>query len=369
MELIFVSNGIFPYSAGGIQRFSKLIIENFIHDERVSAIHLIHTEKETVFNSDKVTEYKVAGIDQKKNYLFELHRLSRDIYKVIETLPSSLPIYAQGFVVWYNIDKIKHRILLNPHGLEPFQATPYKEYLKLFPYRILSAYLFKKVKMTISLGGRLTGIIAKYIPPQKLVVIPNAVNLPEARYTSLKFNGPKLKLLFVSRFAYNKGIDVLFKAIDHLNSRGFEDKIEFVLGGKGPLYNTYLNSNKHSNVKLLGFVDDNDLWNLYKTSDAFVFPTQFEGMPTVILEAMSYSMPIIVSDVGATKELVDDSNGFILNNKQDHTELADLIVKFYNLSKEEKIALSNRSYEKVRDHFTWAQTSDKTLEVLKTNFI
>jgi glycosyltransferase involved in cell wall biosynthesis len=366
MEFIFVSNGIFPNSAGGIQRFSKLILEQFAHHPSVSKIHVIHTEKNKVFDSSVIEEYLVEGIDKSKNYLSELYRLSKRIYGVISQLPDQLPIYAQGFVLWYNIDVIKHRVIFNPHGLESFQATPYKEYLKVFPFRMLSGHLFKKSAATISLGGKLTGFIRKYISEQKIKVIPNAVNLPAERFESLKYNGPRLTVLFVSRFAYNKGIDVLFKTIEILNKNGFADKIDFVLGGKGPLFDFYNANNKYSNVKLLGFVDDDQLWHLYRTMDVFVFPTQYEGMPTVILEAMSNSMPIILSDVGATREIVDEQNGYILENKKDAAELAQLIINFYNLPVEEKRILGRNSYDKVKEKYTWDKVSATTLELIRS---
>src|SRR5690606_38288928 len=135
-------------------------------------------------------------------------------------------------------------------------------------------------------------------------------------------------------------------------------------GGKGPLYEYYKQNNYHNNVQLLGFVDDDVLWELYNKSDVFIFPTQFEGMPTVILEAMSYSMPIIVSNVGATLDLVDDKNGYILNNKKDSRELADIIFKFISLTLQQKQELSFNSYLKVKENYTWEIVSQKTLNII-----
>ncbi|MGV2336128.1 MAG UNVERIFIED_CONTAM: glycosyltransferase family 4 protein [Planctomycetaceae bacterium] len=47
----------------------------------------------------------------------------------------------------------------------------------------------------------------------------------------------------------------------------------------------------------------------------FVFPTRFEGMPTVVLEAMAAAMPIIVSETGATGEFVSSDNGYLIKKK------------------------------------------------------
>lgn len=366
MEFIFIANGIFPESVGGIQRFSKLLIEKLIEYPEVTKIHLIHTEAEKLFTNEKIAEYKVPSIDTRKIYFFELYKLSKNIYNVIETLDKKLPIYAQGFVVWYNLSKLKHRLIYNPHGLEAFQATPKIEYLKLLPFRLLSIYIFRNSKFVISLGGKLTKIINNYIESTSIRHIPNAVNLRTPDLSEKKFIDKKLKFLFVSRFAYNKGIDVLLNAINIVNKKGYSDRIIFNLGGKGPLYEYYkANIHKYKNVNLLGFVEDNQLWELYQESDVFVFPTQFEGMPTVILEAMSFSLAIIVSNVGATAELVDSSNGYVLHNKKDERELADIIIKIIDIPDEEKRELSKNSYNRVKEKYTWDIIAVNTLKLIK----
>ena len=128
----------------------------------------------------------------------------------------------------------------------------------------------------------------------------------------------------------------------------------------------YFSTNvKAPNVHYLGFADDDKLVELYEENDIFVLPTFFEGMPTVVLEAMSYGMPIIVTDTGATTDLVDHTNGYIIE-KADVSSLKNAIVQFYQLDDAKKKMLSLHSYNKVKDNFTWNVVAQKHYDLFKS---
>jgi glycosyltransferase involved in cell wall biosynthesis len=205
------------------------------------------------------------------------------------------------------------------------------------------------------LGGKLTDILESNINnfQSKIVVLPNAVT-SQNENTNRDYNSIKLKLLFIARFAHNKGIHILLEAIKQLNDEGYADKLEFNLGGKGPLFEYYSTNFKYANVNYMGFVSDEQLTKLYKTNDIFVFPTLFEGMPTVVLEAMSYGMPVIVSDVGATSELVNETNGYLINRNS---------TNFYNLSSKEKQGLSDQAFSHLINNYTWNIVSKKHFDL------
>ena len=85
-------------------------------------------------------------------------------------------------------------------------------------------------------------------------------------------------------------------------------------------------------------------------------------MPTVVLEAMSASMPIIVTDTGATAELVDSDNGFLIETANVRA-LKWAIQRYYQLKPEEKKALSEKSYQKVVEKFTWEKVARQHLDL------
>ena len=52
-------------------------------------------------------------------------------------------------------------------------------------------------------------------------------------------------------------------------------------------------------IRFAGLISDDVLFRLYRESDCFVFASLYEGMPTVILEAMASGLPVIATDIGA----------------------------------------------------------------------
>lgn len=357
IDLVFCTDGIFPHAIGGMQRHSRLLIEELAKNQNINIVAIHPHTREKIFISKNISEISIEGIDTNKNYLKECKSYSKRVYEIIKDYPNSI-IYSQGLSVWYKADEFSDRLIINPHGLEPFQAIGLKAKLIALPFKKIFKDLFYKAKYVVSLGGGLTDILEKHIPSEKIITIPNAVNLPAKIQRNYPDKEEKIKLFFLARFAYNKGIGILLSAIDQLNKLGYEDKIEFYLAGKGPLYEEVKLKNDKRNVHLLGFISDDELVDYYKNSDAFIFPTLFEGMPTVVLEAMSYKLPIIVSDTGATAELVDNSNGWLIE-KNNVNQVVSSVISFFQKTKSEKEVLAKNSFLKVEKYFNWEKVAQK----------
>ena len=343
-----------------MQKHSRLLIEELVKDDSLH-ITVLHPHKENVFNDPRLQEISVAPIDTQKNYLLECYKYSGRIGAILDKLDVDI-IYSQGLSVWAGIDRFKHKLIVNPHGLEPYQAIGFKNRLLAIPFKWVFGYIFNKASMVISLGGKLTDILRKHISnPGKICTAPNGVLVP-LHTAAPSGNKGRVNVLFLARFAANKGINILFEAIDQLHASGELDGFEFVLGGKGPLYEYYRQKNQYEQVRLLGFVADEEIGNLYQQAHVFVLPTLFEGMPTVVLEAMSYRLPIIVTDVGATAELVDDTNGFLINANAVQ-QLTGALRAFRDLDAETRRKMGEASRTKVEQRFTWKAVADvhKTL--------
>lgn len=364
IKVIFCTDGIFPHSIGGMQRHSRLLIEALAKTQQLELV-VIHPHSPGVFDTELlIKEIEVAPIDVKKNYLLECYRYSKKVYAILANHPQHL-VYSQGLSVWYNIKKVGRRLIVNPHGLEAYQCISLKDRLISVPFKLIFNHIFKNASVVISLGGKLTEILKENIREgdQKIVTIPNAVSPPNTEITKT-FEPNRLQVLFIARFAHNKGIHILMQAIKELNEEGFEDKLTFTLGGKGPLFTHYSTTFTYSNVKYLGFVSDEQLVDLYSKKDLFVLPTLFEGMPTVVLEAMSYGLPIIVSDVGATRELVNAENGYLIE-RNETKQLKQAIINFYELTIGEKERLSRNSINRVQQLYTWTKVAAQHLRLFE----
>jgi glycosyltransferase involved in cell wall biosynthesis len=364
IKVAFCTNGIFPEVVGGMQRHSKLLIDELCTYPDVEIV-VIHPHKTDLFPQKNVREISIEGMDSSKNYLLERHDYSKRVYGQLQNFPNHI-IYSQGPSVWYRASDFTNRLIINPHGLEPFQAISLGEKAITFPLQVVLRILFKKARYVVSLGGGLTSILKPLVKSERnLTVLPNAVSEPEvsAEKEEKQHDAP-LRAAFVGRFAANKGIHILMDTIDRLNDEGFRNKISFHLAGKGPLYESYKESNQRSNVEILGFVSDEELQALYRDADVFVLPTLFEGMPTVVLEAMSRALPIIVTDVGATAELVAADNGYLIK-KNSVLGLKNALMNFISAPRRKRMAMGARSLEKVRERFTWERVAQKHYDLFK----
>ena len=145
---------------------------------------------------------------------------------------------------------------------------------------------------------------------------------------------------------------------------GKGDRVRFQLAGDGPLLKDYQAKGLPPNVQLLGRVDDEELDRLYRNCDAFVLPTRFEGMPTVVLEAMARAKPILVSDVGATAELVDPRNGYLLP-PGDADALYDAVLSFTERGSEVHAKMGANSLERAEQRFSWPAVTQEFLALFR----
>lgn len=118
-------------------------------------------------------------------------------------------------------------------------------------------------------------------------------------------------ILFVGRHHHVKGLDRLLHTAETLEERG----VSLVIAGSGPLtpwLESQVSTGSNENVYLVGRTTTSDLRWLYQNAEALVVPSRFEGLPTVILEAMAARCPVVATPVGGVPSLVIDSKTGIL---------------------------------------------------------
>jgi glycosyltransferase involved in cell wall biosynthesis len=359
-HIAICSDGIFPAEVGGMQRHTDLLVRSLAETHPELAISVLHTHpgKQLFADLPSVNEIPIAPRPDERQYLLECYDLSGRMADALRGLPDAV-IYAQGLTVWKNASDFTPRLINNPHGLESFQAISLKDKLIGFPFRHAFRHIWRRSRHVVSLGGRLTTILQRHVPEpgRRIVVLPNGVRLPAEPCRRRTEQPSTCSLLFVGRFAANKGIKDLLAAMSLLTAEGLGDRFSLHLVGTGPLYDELRGGNRLPNVIFHGGVNDADLHRLYCESDLFVLPTLFEGMPTVVLEAMARELPIIVTDVGATRELVDDRNGCIIPTRSPR-DLADALKRFAALPSTTRAALGAASLQKVLERFTWDQVAE-----------
>lgn len=135
--------------------------------------------------------------------------------------------------------------------------------------------------------------------------------------------------LFVGRLIRRKGVDVLLRAWKEV-IRDIPDATLIVAGGgeeieslKGLAESLGISTG----VSFLGHVEPAELVEYYKTADLFVFPSRGEGMPNVILEAMSSGLPVVATAIGGIVDVITNGENGFLVPPDDHEALAVSITE------------------------------------------
>lgn len=369
MRVALCTDGIHPFAMGGMQRHSRLLAEHLAQQPGIELV-VLHPHSKVFDPELGIIEVCITDIDRDRTYLSELAAYSERVARELRNIKPDV-ILSQGFCVWKDIQAFSDRLVVMPHGLEMFQGLTWKDRMLTWPFRRAMKYIVRHSAVVVSLGGKLTPILEGLAHGSRcrVVVIPNATDLPPSHHTPhtshrTPHTSP-LHLLFVGRFAFNKGIDVLMEVAWRLVKDGRTDLVRFQLAGDGPMMQTYRDAGLPPNVALLGKVKDDELDRLYRGCDALVLPTRFEGMPTVALEAMARSKPVIVSDVGACAELVDMHNGYLLQ-PGDADALLAAVLSFAERPREVHLKMGEVSRQRVEEHFTWNAVTGRFVEVMRT---
>jgi glycosyltransferase involved in cell wall biosynthesis len=366
MHVAICSDGVFPASMGGIERHTRLLVESLAARHRELRLTVIHTHPGTRFfeSFESVAEIAVDPKPGRRQYLIECLELSERFANELRKFPAAI-IYSQGVCVLRGIHEFSPRLIVNPHGLESFQTLSFRDWATTAPFRIVQRRTFRHARFLVSLGGRLTSILHREAGDgDRVIVLPNGVNLPNAVPSRPPRDGRPFRLLFVGRLARNKGIADLLEAMELLNRSGAGEHVQLDIAGAGPMLEQLQRAGDWTNVKLWGKVSDARLEELYEHADAFILPTLFEGMPTVVLEAMARSLPVLVTDVGATRELVDESNGRIIA-KKDARGLAARILELIEMPEHSLHALGRAGYERAKTRFTWPHVADRHVDLFR----
>lgn len=96
-------------------------------------------------------------------------------------------------------------------------------------------------------------------------------------------------------------------------------------------------------------------------ADLFMLPSNYEGLPMVIIESLSMGTPVIASSVGGITELLDGNNGWAMEN--DAEKMANAIKHYLSMSDNEKLEIKNNAINTYQNHFTVDNMVDGYLKI------
>ena len=200
--------------------------------------------------------------------------------------------------------------------------------------------------------------------------IPNGIQ--QYKYVALnsvenKFALEKNKyILFVGRISREKRIDILIKAFKNLET----DFKLIIVGGAG-LNDSYERKLKKiaapdKRVVFTGPIYDRFLARIFSNAFLFVLPSELEGLPVVLLEALSFGNAVLVSDIPENLEVIQDDNilcGFTFKCGQAESLESVLFDLIANQDKVQK--MKHKSRDLVKRKYNWDDIAEKTENLYK----
>lgn len=192
--------------------------------------------------------------------------------------------------------------------------------------------------------------------------IPNGVNRPkilEADLIAEKFGLSKDSyILFLGRLVPEKGIRYLVEAFKQVKT----DKKLVIAGGSSDT-DAFANELKglakdDDRIIFTGFVQGQLLDELYSNAYIYTLPSNLEGMPLSLLEAMSYGNCCLVSDIPECAEVVEDKA--LIFKKSDVEDLREKLQEACD-HPEMVMKMKNQAADFICEKYNWDEVVDKTL--------
>ena len=310
-----------------------------------------------------VSEYE--GVHIKSVPTFENGKLNAMVYSVIA---SFMALFGRYDVIHYHAEGpsamlwlpklFGKRVVVTIHGLD-WQRAKWggfaTRYLK-FGEKMAAKHADEVIVLSENVRGYFKN---KY--GRDTVFIPNGVDThdyepPEiiAEKYGLKENS---YILFLARIVPEKGLHYLIDAYRQLDT-----EIKLVIaGGVSHSYEYAEEIKKQAEgddrIIFTGFVEGKELWELFSNTRVYVLPSDVEGMPLTLLEAMGCGTECLVSDIPETKNVIlDYGMTFEKGNVNDLRQKLTAILAAPKRDTSEQI-------EYIRENYSWDTVTERTLEI------
>lgn len=375
MKIALLTDGIYPYVMGGMQRHSFYLAKYLagqghtvdLYHTNASAKDIkaleLFTEEERRHIRSFVIPFPQMGV-LPGHYIRESYEYSKRIYSLFSKQDPVDFIYVKGFSGWELLNR-KSRgehfppIGLNFHGYEMFQ--PPASWIENLRFVMLLRppvkFNVKHADYLFSYGGKITGVIQSLgVSPQRILEIPTGITPDWLNEDKKNFNGPR-KFLFVGRYERRKGLPELYEAIRSLPR---EDNVEFGFVGNIPAKRRMASSRTH----FYGAITDNEeLRKIMRDAHVLICPSRSEGMPNVIVEALAQGIPVIATDVGAVSLMVNPQTGWLIPSNSP----VDIKAAITAAAESPEKSLENKSVEAVklvRNNFLWSSVGQQTVQAI-----
>ena len=199
---------------------------------------------------------------------------------------------------------------------------------------------------------------------RETIFVPNGIDKPVIRQANIiksKYNLNKNDyILFLARIVPEKGLDDLIDAYMQIET----DK-KLVIAGGASHTNEYLEHIKekvkdNKNIIMTGFVQGEELDELYSNAYLYCLPSHIEGMPISLLEAFSYGCNVLISDIDENVQVAEQyATKFKMGN------VDDLAKKLKECLEDKNRYDSKEIQEFILNKYSWNDVVERTMKIYK----
>ncbi|MEI6125797.1 MAG: glycosyltransferase family 4 protein, partial [Pseudomonadota bacterium] len=373
---ILIVTGIFPPDIGGPASYVPSIAKAFA--AKGHEIWVI-TLSDTAYHDDTGYPFPVIRI---RRFSLKLLRLMKTVIHIIRRGRNADLLYVHGlafesvlanfFLKKPLVQKVvgdlvweRARTLgVTRDGIDDFQKTKYSVFIELL--KTMRSFWTGESHLIITPSLYLKRILLGWgIPEEKIKVIYNAVQLPEAdRSAPPEFFQPldldQKKIVSVGRLVPWKGFEFIIKAVYRI------PRTHLFIIGEGPdrpkLESLIKQKKLDTRVHLLGSCSRAEVFHALQHADLFVLNSSYEGLPHIVLEAMAAGAPVIATDTGGTAELIRHRyNGLLIPPSV--PQVLERSIKDVLNDNELRDKLVQHGYETIKN-FDWGALVDETEKAL-----
>jgi len=379
---IIIACEIYPPDIGGPATFVKNIIpvlKQAGHQIQVITYADSNDSADGVIRISRKTNLFLRYL----KYFLAIRKISQDADLIFAQGPlaSGLPailvkkltgkkvfIKVVGDVAWervYNQGKITEAV-------DDFQTKKYSAAIER--QKKIRSWTVKNADLIITPSEYLKKLVYGWgVAPNKIKVIYNAISAKRKSQTQEQAKrqlGLEGKIiLFVGRLTPWKGLETLIDLLPVWLM--VERDLKLVIVGEGPsekiLKLRIKNLKLEDKVRLVGRLDQTSVGDYYQAADIFVLNSAYEGLSHTLLEALSFGLPAVVSNVGGNPEVVkNEINGFLVeyNDQQQILEAVKKIAQNQELAKS-----FQKANQEVLEKFSVAKMNQDYLATLdSTNY-
>ena len=367
---ILITVGIFPPDIGGpasfVPKISNFLVENG-HNVKIICLS-------EVGNNHIEDNLDVIRIRRSNSLPI---RWLKTIYQIVKNGRNSDLIFVNGLGVESTIaalilkKKLIRKIVGDPvweraynqkktiESFDEFQNNKHSFLIEV--QKLLRNWSVNSAEVVITPSDHLKNFVSELGFNNEILKINNGVDITDIKRTNV--HKADINLLIISRLVIQKNINIVIEAMELLDNKNVKLSIIGEGGEFNKLEGVIHELNLQNRVQLLGKIDNNKISQFLLTADIFIQASDYEGLPHSVLEAINYEIPILSTEVGGCKDLLNDGErGFIIpippdkkiiaeniiyiiNNKDEATKRADAAKVF--ISKEYSFLVQANQYMKI----------------------